>query len=211
MIDLTTIEKDKDTFITKVYLKEESPTFCVKYASGRIEENAFTVHNLNAVLNVMETQYNAYKEEFFYKKAREANRAALDKLIEGLLAIIGVALTVSIDMSLVIKAIISIIIILYSIFYQKRKTIENAECGAAIDVLAITEAFLANKEKFKIRITDPVTNTEEDWYLLNLSDIELLENKREVALLGATITDEIRKEESENTTQTLRKKWNLGD
>lgn len=211
MIDLTTRPEDKDKFITKIYLKEENPKYCVVYASGRTEEYDFTFHNFNATLLAMETQYHEYKEAFFYAQAKMANKAALNKLIEGLLAILGVALTVSIDMSEVIKIFISLIIVVGSIFYQKMKTIENAECGKKIDVLATTEAFLANKEQFKIKVLDPITNTEEDWYLLTLSDIELLDNKHQLSLLGATITDEIRAEESKNTTATLKKKWKLGD
>lgn len=211
MINLTTEEKDKDSFITKVYLKEESPKYCIQYASGRIEEQDFSVHNLNATLLIMESQYHQYKEAFFKDQAKKANKAVLDKLIEGLLAIIGIALTISIDMSQIIKLFISLIIVVASIFYQKSKTLENAECGRNIDVLSITETFLANKEQFKIRVMDPITHTEEDWYLLTLSEIELLQNKREVTLLANTITDEMRVEESQTTTATLKKKWKLGD
>lgn len=211
MIDLTTREEDKDNFILKVYLKEESPKYGVLYASGRQEEFDFTIHNLNATLLTMERQYHEFKEKFFYEKAAEANKAALHKLIEGLLAIIGVALTVSVDMSSIIKLFISLIIVVCSIFYQKTKTIENAECGRAIDVLAITENFLKNKDQFKIKVTDPITKTEEDWYLLTLSEIEMLEDKREVTVLSKTITDEMRAEESANTTATLKKKWRLSD
>lgn len=211
MIDLTTREQDKDRFITKVYLKDESPKYCVVYASGRKEEYDFTVHNFNATLLTMERQYNAYKEEFFYKKAKMANQAVINKLTEGLLAIIGVALTVCIDMSPIIKIFISLIIAVCSLIYQKAKTKENADCGKAIDVLAITETFLANKEQFKIKVVDPITKTEEDWYLLTLSEIETLQNKYEVTLIGSTLTDEIRAEESANTTTTLKKKWRISD
>lgn len=211
MIDLTTRDQEKDLFITKVYLKEESPKYDVIYASGRQEEFDFTIHNFNATLLTMENQYHTYKENFFYEKAAAANKAALHKLIEGLIAIIGIALTVSLDMSGIIKLFISLIILTCSIFYQKAKTKENAKCGRLIDVLAITEAFLANKDQFKIRVIDPLTQTEEDWYLLTLSEIETLEDKREVMVLGSAITDEIREEESINTTTTLKKKWRISD
>lgn len=211
MIDLTTREEDKNNFIIKVYLKENMPQYCVQYASGRIEEYDFTIHNFNATLSIMERQYNAYKEEFFNMKAKEANRAVLDKFIEGLLAVVGIALTTCLDMSIAIKILISLLIIISSVFYQKHKTEENAECGRLIDVLAITENFLKNKEQFKISVVDPITKTEEDWYLLTLSDIETLEDKIQVTLLAKTITDEIREEESQNITASLKKKWRLGD
>ncbi|MDE5888857.1 MAG: hypothetical protein K2H20_02435, partial [Bacilli bacterium] len=211
MIDLTTREKDKNNFITKVYLKEDTPKYCVQYASGRIEEYDFTIHNFNASLSLMEQQYHAYKEEFFYKKAKEANLAAINKLKEGVLALVGIVLTTCVDMSIAIKILMSLLIVVCSVFYQKSKTKENAACGRAIDVLAITEKFLANKEQFRISVTDPITNTEEDWYLLTLTDIEAIENKLQVTLIGSAITEEIKEEESKNVVATLKKKWRLGD
>ncbi len=211
MIDLTTRDEDKNNFITKVYLKADIPKYCVLYASGRIEEYDFTIHNFNATLNLMEKQYHAYKEDFFYKKAKEANQAVLNKFKEGLLAVIGIALTTCIDMSIAIKILIYLIIIVSSILYQKEKTKENAECGRLIDIIAMTEVFLENKEQFKIKVKDPITNQEEDWYLLTLSEIETIENKLQVTLIGKTITDEVRKEESENLPNNLKKKWRLGD
>lgn len=75
MIDLTTRTEDKDKFITKIYLKEDNPKYCVVYASGRTEEYDFTIHNFNATLLTMERQYHEYKEEFFYAQAKRLTKA----------------------------------------------------------------------------------------------------------------------------------------
>lgn len=57
MIDLTLNTKDRDSFITKLYLKENSNKFVVRYASGRLDEQDFTVHNFNVMLYRMKNNF----------------------------------------------------------------------------------------------------------------------------------------------------------
>lgn len=208
MIDLTTKEQDKDNFIMKVYMQEDSPYYFIRYASGREEQHDLTIHNLNATFLNMERQYMEYKEGYIAKVQEVRLKANLSKLIEGFLAIVGIFLTTSMPFPVALKVIIDLIILVSSIYYQKVQSSKIGICDSSMNVLDIASYFLKNKHQFMTTVHDPKTGTEEDWYLVTLSEIEEFANAQQLGLIGAGLNDEIKAEESERTNKVLRKIYN---
>lgn len=210
MIDLTTNKEDKDKFITHVVLKEESDSFIVSYASGRMEEVLFSLPSLNEFLRKMEIQFLEYKDQFLEQEFKASQKATIKKLIEALLAFLGTMISCSFPIPNVVKALIIAIAAIGSVIYQRVQSDIVEEARSNANVILTAEEFLKRKEDYKIKVIDPTSGLEKDWYLLSLSSIEEIPNARLVNKIADGITPEMREEESIATTETLKKKMNLG-
>lgn len=211
MIDLTTRHEDKDYFITKVYMKEDSNLFYIHYASGRIEERPFSIHNLNATFLQMEEQFMQYKEDYVNKVVEVKHKACLNQLIELLVGMGTIFLTTSMDMPLELKLVIDMIIVLFTLWYQYKNNLKDGICNTSINVILTAEEFLKNKEMFMTRVINPKTNEEEDWYLVTLSEIEEFVSSEQLLLIGKGLTPAIKKDESDRTNKVLKKIYSMGD
>lgn len=209
MIDITQNEEDKDKYITKVYLKEDANKFIKRYASGRLEEQDFTISQLNQTLFQMEKQYLQYREEFIASTFNKLKKVSINKLIEAFIAIAGVYLTSQIDMPSILKILIATILVVGSICYQRKQSDIEEENESNLRIVATADEFLEHKDKFKIKVKDPNTATEEDWYLLTLSDIETVFEPKLVAKLAQGLTPEAKEEQSQITTEVLEKRMKL--
>ncbi len=211
MIDLTTKKEDKDKFITKVYINDDSPLYFVKYASGRIAPYELSLHNLNATLLTMEEQFNSFKDDYIEKLAKACLRSSLSQLIEGVIAIGTICFTTTLPIPVPLKALLILVALIYSIYHQKSEHVKQETCVASGRTIQVAEEFLRDKDRFKTTITDPVTNEPADWYLVTLSEIEAFSNPQELNLIAAALTPEIKKEEGANATMQLKKLFQKGD
>lgn len=209
MIDLTLNEKDRDSFITNLYLKENSDKYIVKYASGRLEEQLFSVHNFNASLYRMEEQFLQFRDEYVRNNLRIQGKLEAKKLIEALVAILGVFVTINVPMPEIIQGIIIGILALYSILYQLEATSMVNYGRATNNIVKLASKFLEMKENFKIKITDPKTGNEEDWYLVTLSGIERISGFDHLDFLLDFLTDERKEAERKETEEVLSKRMCL--
>ncbi len=209
MIDITNKEEDKDKFILCVALKENSNDYVIKYASDRLEVVPFSIEKLNETLTQMEKQYLEYRDSCAEKSFKEIKRTTVNKLIEALVAVASLYLTCQIEMPRFLQILIIAIIAVISICYQKSQAdlAENNENN--LRVIATADEFLKHKEEFKIKITDPVSGEEKDWYLLTLSNIEMVYEPKLVGKLAKGLNDEVKEEQSKMTMEVLQKRMKL--
>ena len=209
MIDITKNAEDKDKFILGVALKDDENKYVIKYASGRSENCDFTVSSLNHVLSLMEKQYLEYRDDYIKEILKENKRATMKQLIEALLAILGVYLSASMPLPNILKILIICVLVVSSICYQKEQSEKVDYNRYAAGVILSADEFLKMKDNFKVRIVDPNTGLEEDWYLLTLSDIQAIVDPKLVGKIAKTITPDMKEEEEHNTTEILEKRMKL--
>ena len=205
MIDLTLNEKDRDEFITNLYLKENSNKFIVRYASGRLDEQDFTVHNFNVMLYRMEEQFLEFKNDYIRNNLRIQGKYQLKKLVEALLAILGVYVTANLPIPGIIQGILIGILAIYSFLYQVETSRVIDYGRATLGIINLADKFMEMKDKFKISITDPKSGQEEEWYLFSLSGIEQLYGIEELNFLSEYITDDVKNSEREITENVLKR------
>lgn len=209
MIDITKNTEDKDKFILGVALKDDENKYVIKYASGRSENCDFTVSSLNQVLGLMEEQYLEYRDDYIKEILKENKRATMKQLIEALLAILGVYLSASMPLPNILKILIICVLVVSSMCYQKEQSEKVDYNRYAAGVILSADEFLKMKDNFKVRIVDPNTGLEEDWYLLTLSDIQAIVDPKLVGKIAKTITPDMKEEEEHNTTEILEKRMKL--
>lgn len=209
MIDITKNAEDKDKFILGVALKEDENKYVIKYASGRSKNCDFTVSSLNQVLGLMEEQYLEYRDDYIKEILKENKRATMKQLIEALLAILGVYLSASMPLPNILKILIICVLVVSSICYQKEQSEKVDYNRYAAGVILSADEFLKMKDNFRVRIVDPNTGLEEDWYLLTLSDIQAIVDPKLVGKIAKTITPDMKEEEERNTTEILEKRMKL--
>lgn len=209
MIDLTLNTKDRDSFITKLYLKENSNKFVVRYASGRLDEQDFTVHNFNVMLYRMEEQFLEFKNDYIRNNLRIQGKYQLKKLVEALLAILGVYVTANLPIPGIIQGILIGILAIYSFLYQVEASRVINYGRATLGIVNLADKFMEMKEKFKIKITDPKSGEEEDWYLISLSGIEQINGLGHLNFLEDILTDETKELERQKTEDVLENRMCL--
>lgn len=209
MIDLTLNTKDRDSFITKLYLKENSNKFVVRYASGRLDEQDFTVHNFNVMLYRMEEQFLEFKNDYIKNNLRIQGKYQLKKLVEALLAILGVYVTVNLPIPGIIQGILIGILAIYSFLYQVEASRVIDYGRVTLGIVNLADKFMEMKDKFKIKITDPKSGEEEDWYLITLSGIEQINGLGHLNFLEDILTDETKEFERQKTEDVLENRMCL--
>ncbi len=209
MIDLTLNTKDRDSFITKLYLKENSNKFVVRYASGRLDEQDFTVHNFNVMLYRMEEQFLEFKNDYIRNNLRIQGKYQLKKLVEALLAILGVYVTANLPIPGIIQGILIGILAIYSFLYQVEASRVINYGRATLGIVNLADKFMEIKDKFKIKITDPKSGEEEDWYLISLSGIEQINGLGHLNFLEDILTDETKELERQKTEDVLENRMCL--
>lgn len=209
MIDITNNEDEKDSFITKVYLKDDANRFVKCYASGRSEEVDFSIEELNKTFTQMEEQFLKYRESFVENSFKQMKRATINKLLEALVAIAGLYFTCNIEIPNILKVIIATILVVGSICYQRNQSEIEKDNEFNLRVVAIADEFLAHKEEFMIKVKNPISGEDENWYLLTLSDIETLYSPNLVSKLAKGLTPEVKDEESRMTSEVLQKRMKL--
>ncbi len=209
MIDITKNEEDKDKFILGVALKENINSYLINYASGRQEERPFTIRSLNEVIMMMERQYLEYRDQYVEKVFDENKNATLKKLIEALMAVAGLFLTATIPLPKVLQIIIIMILAVGTICYQRKQSDIINDNRYNVNVILTADEFLKRKEDFKIKVIDPNTNLEEDWFLLTLSDIQNVLTPKLINKIADGITPEIKEEEKYNTSEILKMRMKM--
>ena len=209
MIDITKNEEDKDKFILGVALKENINSYLINYASGRQEERPFTIRSLNEVIMMMERQYLEYRDQYVEKVFDENKNATLKKLIEALMSVAGLFLTATIPLPKFLQIIIIMILAVGTICYQRKQSDIINDNRYNVNVILTADEFLKRKEDFKIKVIDPNTNLEEDWFLLTLSDIQNVLTPKLINKIADGITPEIKEEEKYNTSEILKMRMKM--
>lgn len=204
MLDITTNLKEKENFITKVYVKENDPNYHILYANGLEMERKFTVHNFNATLEQMEEQLVVYKKDYLAKVDEFYQEIIKKQILEIGIGLLGIYLTINMDLNNMIKIIISILIMALEFYLQLKNRLNKINCQVSYEKINLYESFIQNKENFSVPVIDPLTNTKENWYMINLSDIDDLENFALYNQIYASLDEETKEVEGHAITLKLK-------
>ena len=183
----------------------DNGTYTVFFASGRKETYPFSIHNFQVELYRMEEQFLEFKNDYIRNNLRIQGKYQLKKLVEALLAILGVYVTANLPIPGIIQGILIGILAIYSFLYQVETSRVIDYGRATLVIINLADKFMEMKDKFKISITDPKSGQEEEWYLFSLSGIEQLYGIEELNFLSEYITDDVKNSEREITENVLRK------
>ena len=206
MVDLTTDEQDNSKFITRVDLNDDLETYTVSYADGHVEVEPFeSVHNFNVKLYRMEQQYYQYRDTFNEEMNEWYVETIKKSLTEFVLTIVGVILTTRFVPEGLVKTLLIVLMILFSIGYQVLKGRDLLTISYATNYLTKIERFLGVQEKLKVPVKDPKTGKDDEWYLANLSDIHFGSNIGMYEQVSEVLEDpEKKKDEGLRLTKILK-------
>ena len=202
MIDLTLKKEDKDSYITNVILNENH-TYTVTYASGREETSPFSIHNYQVELYRMENSFKEHGDEYV---KRIWNNGPIRAYILGLLLVAD-----GLYISTIVKNganVFNIIFLGLMLLQQVPRFIEFF-VGLKKYLLAkkkveLYKTYLENKNQFRIPVKDS-NGRDEDWYLVDLANIDLFENVKELNDYLLTLTPSVKEEQGISLTKKFSK------
>ena len=203
MVDLTVNEKDKDNFITDVALGVGNGKYLVSYASGRTVEEDFSVHNFNVELRKMERQFYEYKKSYLEKINNIASKALFKKMISTILFFTELYFVTQSDIPMFLKISLGIIFALSCLIQRIKQNFELNQCGLAFKYIEMVEKYLKIKENFRVDVLDPYTGKEEDWYIVNLGNIDSVFNNGK-PMLDVLCNENLIKNENNEYTEFLK-------
>lgn len=202
MIDLTLKKEDKDSYITNIRLNEDH-TYTVTYASGREETSPFSIHNYQVELYRMENSFKEHGDEYV---KRIWNNGPMRAYILGLLLVAD-----GLYISTIVKNganVFNIIFLGLMILQQVPRFIEFF-VGLRKHLLAkkkveLYKTYLENKAQFRIPVKDQ-NGRDEDWYLVDLANIDQFEDVKALKDYLLTLTPEVKEEQGISLTKKFTK------
>ena len=154
-------------------------------------------------------QFLEFTNDYIRNNLRIQGKYQLKKLVEALLAIMGVYVTANLPIPGIIQGIIIGILAIYSFLYQVEASRVIDYGRVTLSIVNLADKFMEMKDKFKIKITDPKSGEEEDWYLISLSGIEQINGLGHLNFLEAILTDETKELERQKTEDVLENRMCL--
>lgn len=184
MLDLSKYIEDKDSYISKVAISEDFKKFKVIYASGREEENDFSIHNYQVYLYRMEQQYRENVGQYKREVSGEFFKEFKSSLIWSIVDVIGIIFQCNLDTPMWSKIIFILMFCLAIVSNFMKVSSKMAECKYKMNKAVIVESYLANKENFAMDVKDPVSGREEKWYVVDVNDLENFNSEFELMLVS---------------------------
>ena len=202
MLDLTLNSEDKDSYITNVKFNEEDGTYTVTYASGREETCPFSVHNYQVELFRMENQFNEYNEEYL---TRVWNNGPIRAF---LLASMLVADAFYINyICNVGPNVVNILLLSMMVLQQVPRFIDFFQglkkYLRAKKKVEIIKEYLGNKKQFSVPVLDK-NDKEEEWFLVDLGNIDQFKDVKELNDYVLTLTPEVKEEQGISFTKKFK-------
>ena len=195
MFDLTLDKEDKDNYIVDVHVNDDG-TYTVRFASGREETFEFSIHNFKVELYRMEEQFEKYGKDYLkYVYPAGKFRTAL----LGILLVVDIiSLKNLLEDGFSFAGVWCLAYGLYVLLGRGIPHIKQRKLYVeAKKKLAILKKYFENREEFKVQVIDPNTNREEDWYLVDLGNIDQFANVKEYDEYVSSLTPEKKSEESQ--------------
>ena len=201
MFDFTLNKEDKDSYIVDVRLNEDE-TYTVIYASGREETNPFSIHNYQVELFRMERQFNEYNEEYVRRIWNNGPIRAY------LIAMMLIADAFYINYICDVGANVVNILLLSLMVLQQIPRIIDFFNGLIKYVRAkkkveLYKEYLANKNQFSVPVEDKL-GRKEDWYLIDLANIDQFEDVKGLNDYALTLTPEVKEEQGISFTKKFK-------
>ena len=195
MFDLTLDKDDKDSYIVDVRVNDDG-TYTVVFASGREENFDFSIHNFQVELYRMEQQYEKYGKDYLEKVYPNGGIRT---------ALLGMILLVDVT---VIKNMIEdgvsfsyIWCLAYGLYVLLSRGIPQIKQRKlfveAKKKIAVLKKYFETREELKVQVVNPYTEQREDWYLVDLANIDQFDNVKEYDEYVSTLTVEKKSEEAQ--------------
>lgn len=182
MLDLSKYEKNKDNYIVRLEIDDLFQKFNVIYASGKVEELDFSIHNYQVYLYRMEEQFEKYKGCYEKEKNDEFMNVMVTSLLQSILTMSGVVISMSSDIHLAIKILLTFLggfLVFYNVNRVKNK---KMELQGDIEKLALVEVLKNNKDDLSLNVIDPTTGEEAIWYVVDINNIDKFDSAFSLAL-----------------------------
>lgn len=195
MFDLTLNKDDKDSYIVDVHINDNG-TYTVVFASGREETFDFSIHNFQVELYRMEQQFEEYGKDYLDKVY--PNGGIRTAILGMLLVVDLVTLKNIIEDGISFSYAWCLAYGLYVLLsrgipqFKQRKLYVEAK-----KKIAILKKYFETRGELKVQVVNPYTDKEEDWYLIDLANIDQFDNVKEYDEYVGTLTSEKKKEEAQ--------------
>lgn len=202
MFDLTLNKEDKDLYIVDAVMNDNG-TYTVKYASGREETYPFNIHNFQVELYRMEDQFEKYGKDYL---ERVYPNGGMRSFLLGLMIAADV---------LYVKVIfeeglnfVRAWLLGYAMYMLLPRLIPHLKSRKlykeAKKKIALMKLYLENRNQFKIDVINPHTGKEDEWYLVDMANIDDFQNEDELNEYMLSLTDEVRLQKSNEMTLKLK-------
>lgn len=210
MLDLSKYADNKDSYIVSIAIDELFDKFKVTYATGRIEEHDFSIHNYQVYLYRMEQQFNLYKKDFEKDLNAQFNEEVKKCIITNVVTMMGIAITCGFDIHLAIKIILAFLGSMFVIYNLNKVADKRKEVMREADKAAMVEVLMQHKEDIALNVVDPATGREEKWYMVDVNNIEQFHSAFELAMYAMPYRVPLVKEEMEkDMTQAFKDAYTL--
>lgn len=210
MLDLSKYAQDKDKYIVSVAIDELFDNFKVTYASGRIEEHDFSIHNYQVYIHRMEEQFHLYKKDFEKDLNEQFNEEAKKCVITNVITMMGIAITCGFDIHLAIKIILSFIGALFVIYNLNKVADKRKKVISEADKAAMVEVLIQHKKDIELNVVNPVTGAEEKWYMVDVNNIEQFASAYELAMYVMPYrVPQVKEEMERDMTQAFKDAYTL--
>lgn len=186
MLDLSKYAEDKDSFISKVAISPDYKKYKVIYASGREEENDFSVHNYQVALYRMEEQYRQYSGQYKREVSGEFLRELKGTLLWCVIDIVGIVFQCNIDTPMWSRIIFILLFCLAIVSNVSKLSSKFAEYRFKLNKALIVESYLANKENFAYDISGE-HGIADKWYVVDVNDLDNFGSEFELMLASLPV------------------------
>ena len=201
MLDFTFKKEDKESYITNVKYNEDG-TYTVTYADGREETSPFTIHNYQVALFRMEKQFKEYGDEYVTRVWNNGPIRAF--LLATMLVADAFYLNYICDVG---PNVVNILLLSLMVLQQIPRIIDFfnglIKYVRAKKKVEVYKEYLANKKQFSVPVEDKL-GRKEDWYLIDLANIEQFEDVKALNDYALTLTPEVKEEQAISLTKKFK-------
>lgn len=202
MFDLTTDKKDKECYMVDVVINDDG-TYTVKYANGNEEVYKFSIHNFQVELRRMEEQFEKYGKD--YLDRIYPNGGIRAGLLAMLFVVDAVAFKNMLEEGFSFTGVWCLIYGMYVILSRGIPQLKQRKLYVkAREKIEIMKLYLDNKEQFKVSVTNPHTEKEDEWYLVDLANIDQFETEEDLNDYALKLTDEEKERQASEVTLKLK-------
>ncbi len=203
MIDLSSSEKEKESYVTGVELNDDCTEFITTYADGHTEKHPFSIHNYNVEIYRMVNQFNSRKNQKIELLLEKLVKLVGKKVKTMILSLIGVVFTVAVPLAGIYKIIAILLIVLYNIKLELENRKKIGEINESLSKLRNTQMCIELLENFKVDVTDPRTGRQEEWFLIDPSIFDGKVNPFAMVAMSSAMTPEVKEIEGQRISFLL--------
>ena len=210
MLDLSKYANDKDSYIVSVAIDELFDKFKVTYASGKVEEHDFSIHNYQVYILRMEEQFHLYKKDYEKDLNEQFTEEVKKCVITNVVTMMGIAITCGFDIHLAIKILLAFVGSLFVIYNLNKVANKRKEVITEADKAAMVEVLIQHKKDIELNVVDPVTGREEKWYMVDVNNIEQFTSAYELAMYAMPYrVPQVKEEMEKDMTQAFKDAYTI--